>query len=82
MVNKELLLQLAVCDELFSILRTQEREEMVAQMTGDTIQSKDDRTYQYCCSSAHDIILLFKRNITYCKSDADFEGCLRQKGLL
>ena len=73
--KEEILLEHGVSDVLLGLIYEQVDDDIYNIMTTSDLQG-------HCGVKAFDIIKMFKDEVTSCKDDIDFKGCLKRKGLL
>ena len=69
--KEQIMLEFAVSDMLLGLVYEDNKDKM----TTSDLQG-------YCTVKAMEIVTLFKNEINLCKSEDDFEECLKKRGLL
>lgn len=73
--KEEILLESDVSGVLLDLVYEQVATDLYNKMTTSDLQA-------YCGAKADGIIKRFKAEVADCRSEGDFEGCLKRKGLL
>jgi len=73
--KEQIMLEFAVSDMLLGLVYEENKDKLTNNMTTSDLQG-------YCTVKAMEIVTLFKNEINLCKSEGDFEECLKKRGLL